>query len=173
MHPLQALAEAEKSVAHFPGWPTPDEEDGYSYFQAPLAINGVAQAGLFLCGGTYLGFPDRHVTFEIIALTHDGYRRTKLMRIDWRSLRGGHTNQRKYRCPDCLRRTSDTHFHAFDINWLQDQGRMRGIKLPCARDIPEELKSFEELRACVGKHFRINNIDVVKVPDWEYRLEGI
>ncbi len=128
------------------------------------------EAGLFLEGGTYMSFPEKNVTFELVLLTGGGSRRIKLMRIDWRSLRGGHTNQRRYGCQNCPRRTSDTHFHAFDINWREADQKFRSPRLPCARDIEEKLQSFEELRSYVGKHFKINNIDVVARPDWEYRL---
>jgi hypothetical protein len=47
---------------------------------------------------------------------------------------------------------------------------MRGPKLPCARDLEENPQSFEELRAHVGKQFRINSIAVVLRPEWEYNL---
>ena len=155
---LRALAEAEKSIDFFPGWSKPDEEDGYTHFQAPLAVAGVTEAGLFLCGGAYQNLPDRHVTFEEVYLVAGGARRFKLMRIDWRSIRGGHTNHRRHGCFGCPRRTSDTHFHSFEVNWDDDKNRLRGQKLPCAADIPEALQSFEALREYVGKHFRINNI---------------
>jgi hypothetical protein len=167
---LKALADADKSIAFWPGWSKPDADDGYTHFQAPLAIGSVAEAGLFLTGGAYAGAPDKHVTFEIVLLTAGGHRSTKLMRIDWRSLRGGHTNQRRHACLGCARRTAATHFHAFDINFVEATGRMRGPKLPCARDIPEGLQSFEELRAYVGKHFKINAIEVVGPPEWAYIL---
>lgn len=168
---LRALAEADKSIMGFRGWSDPDEEDGYVHFQAPLAINGAVVGGLFLGGGAYQTAPDRHVTFEISLLTHGGFRRQKLMRLDWRPLRGGHTNQRRYRCPECCpMRTNDTHFHSFDINWREAEQRMRGPKLPCAKDVEENLQSYEQLRQYVGNQFRINDIGVVGPPSWEYKL---
>jgi hypothetical protein len=134
---LPALAQAEKAIAVVPRWSQPDDDDGYIHFQVPLEIGGVTEAGLFLNGGTYKGLPDRHVTFEMFLLISGGFKQLKLMRVDWRSLRGGHTNLRRYDCPpECRRRASESHFHAFDINWLETQGRMRGYRLPCARDIP-------------------------------------
>ena len=168
---LRALAESDKTIAFMPDWSKPDDEDGYSHFQAPLAINGITEAGLFLSGGAYPSAPDRHVTFEIVWLTGQGARQLKLMRMDWRSLRGGHTNLRKYGCPpECPGRTSYTHFHAFDINWREPEDKMRGKRLPCARDVEENLESFEALRTYVGKYFRINNIDIVPPPEWVYKL---
>jgi hypothetical protein len=168
---LRALAEADKSIAFFPGWSKPDQDDSYSYFLASLSIGGVTEAGLFLSGGTYANLPDRHVTFEVVWLYGGGAKRMKLMRIDWRSIRGGHTNSRRHKCLGCPKRASDTHFHSFEVNWDDDRNRLRGQKLPCALDISEQLQSFEALRAYVGKHFRINNIDVVTPPEWEYKLE--
>jgi hypothetical protein len=169
---LQALAEADKSIAFFPGWSNADQNDAYTHFLAPLSIAGIAEAGLFLSGGAYANQPDRHVTFELAIDTAGAARRVRLMRLDWRSLRGGHSNQRRANCPpECYgRRVSDTHFHAFDLNWMEIEGRMRSPKLPCARDIPEQLQSFEAVRSFVGKHFRINNIDVVSPPEWVYDL---
>jgi hypothetical protein len=125
---------------------------------------------LFLSGGCYPKYPNKHVTFEMYVVTASA-RRLKLMRIDWRSMRGGHTNMRRYNCPpECPGRTSDTHFHAFEINWSEERKKLRGPRLPCARDIEENLQSFEQLRDYVGKHFKINNIDAILAPEWEYRL---
>lgn len=169
---LRPFVDLIKSISFFPGWSDPDKEDGYSYFQAPLSINGVVEGGLFLTGGCYRNIPDKHVTFEILLLTAGGSKRTKIMRVDWRSIRGGHTNQRKYKCPDeCPKRTEPTHFHSFDTNWLEDKMKMRGPKLPCAIDLEDELETFESLKVFVGKNFRIDNMNVVEYPPWEYTLD--
>jgi hypothetical protein len=168
---LKALAAAAKTIDFFGGWSEPEEDDGYSYFLAPLAIKGVTEAGFFLFGGTYPGLPERHVTFEMRLLLHGGSKTAKLMRIDWRSLRGGHTNQRRYACPHpCPRRTTETHFHTFDANYDPARKRMRGHDLPCAIDIEPALNSYEALKGYCGIHFQINNIDVVARPEWEYKL---
>jgi hypothetical protein len=165
------IASAGKAIAYFPGWSKPDDEDHYSYFQAPLSIGGVTEAGLFLAGGAMIDAPDKNVSFEIVLLTHGGAKRTKIMRLDWRSLRGGHTNQRRYNCPDgCPGRTGETHFHSFQVNWMEHEQKLRGSRLPCAVNISENLQSYEQLRTYVGKHFQINNIDIVSPPEWEYKL---
>jgi len=39
-----------------------------------------------------------------------------------------------------------------------------------AEDIDQQIQTFESLRAAVGILFRINNIDVVQPPKWEYDL---
>jgi len=172
MHPFQIIANADKAISRFPGWSKADDEDDYSHFQAPLSINDMTEAGLFLEGGTYAHIPDQNVCFEVVLLTHGGAKRHKLMRVDWRSLKGGHTNQRRFDCPgECPKRTGDTHFHSFDINWRKAEQKLRSPRLPCAVDIEDNLQSFEELRSFVGKHFRIKNIDLVLPPEWEYTFQ--
>jgi hypothetical protein len=47
---------------------------------------------------------------------------------------------------------------------------MRNGNLPQAVELDEEPQSFESLREVVGNLFRINNIDVVSRPPWEYNL---
>ena len=54
------------------------------------------------------------------------------------------------------------------MNWLDDHGRMQSGGLLCARDITENLANFEEVRSFMGNRIRINNIDVVSEPPWEY-----
>lgn len=167
--PLKKIAEAEKAIAFFPGWSDPDPHDGYTRFSTPISIGGVTVAGLFLTGGTYAQYPDRHVSFELAISQAGGRRRTRLMRLDWRDIKGGHTNRRS--CPSgCPGRTEATHFHSFDLNWSKAEQRMRSKKLRCACNVPEQLQSFEELRNHVGKLFRINNIAIVTPPKWTYDL---
>ena len=93
-----------------------------------------------------------------------------LARVCWRSLLGGHTNQRGHRTFGLPSRLSPTHFHSFDLNWLPNQNRMRGGNLPLAMDIEPALESFEDVRTYVGNVFRISNIDIVSPPDWQYTL---
>lgn len=40
--------------------------------------------------------------------------------------------------------------------------------LPMADDISQGIQTFEELRDLSGNLFRINNIDIVPPPKWEY-----
>jgi hypothetical protein len=65
----------------------------------------------------------------------------------------------------------DTHIHDFEMNYNEAEDRMRRGKLPCASDVPELLESFEQLRRFVGRRFKINNIEVVPLPNWEYELD--
>lgn len=166
---LRLLLDAYKSIPSPLQWSKPDPEDGYMRIYTRLEIGGIVDAGLVLSGGTYAHLPDRHVSFELAILGSDGHRRTRLARVDWRDLKGGHSNNRG-KCPGSIRRAPATHLHSFALNWDQQKGRMKRGKLPCAEAISEDLQTFEELRRYVGTHFRINNIDIVPRPDWVYDL---
>jgi len=164
------LVEANKSVSVFPGWSDPEPETGYMWFDAALDILGVTE-NIVLHGGCLYRAPDMHVTFALVSRRATGLRRTSLMRLDWRSLKGGHSNKRGVGPPPWRgRRVSATHLHAFGLNWVADESRMREGDLPVAMDIPEDLQSFEQLRSYVGKVFGISNIEVVSKPKWEYTL---
>ena len=47
---------------------------------------------------------------------------------------------------------------------------MRNGGLTTARDIEEQVESFEHVRSYLGNRLRINNIAVVEDPDWVYDL---
>ena len=83
---------------------------------------------------------------------------------------GGHSNKRR-RCNDLAgRRVSETHLHDFYLNWLDDERRMQGGGLACARELDHALMSFQEVRDFVGNRFNINNIGIVREPPWVYDL---
>jgi hypothetical protein len=168
---LKALFESPKSIPVSVQWTDGDTTDGYTRFLAPLEIDGLVEAGLTLTGGAYTHHPDRHVTLELAIIDQTTGRRIRLARIDWKSLTGGHTNQRG-RCGAWGgKRLPATHLHSFDLNWVEAEQRMRRGKLPCAEPIPQALQAFDELRRFCGTCFRINNIDVVPPPDWVYQLD--
>jgi hypothetical protein len=168
---MRRLVDVEKSIAVPVSWTAPDETS-FVRFSAPLEIDGVTEAGLTLTGGAYLDYPDRNVTFELAVFGAAGVRRVRLIRLDWRSLRGGHSNPRN--CPDKWRgqRVPATHLHCFDLNWVESEQRMRRGKLPCAKPLDSKPQSFEELKESVGIHFRIKNIAIVPRPEWVYDLFG-
>jgi hypothetical protein len=162
------LVTALKSLAPFQGWSEPEPETGYSWFNAPLIIGGVVQQSFVLHGGCLKFVPDANVTF-VLQVGKPGIRRkVPLARIDWRSIRGGHTNPRRSGSPVSGIRVSASHHHSFALNWLEMERRMRGGNLPMAEDIDQSIQSFESLRDLVGNLFRINNIDIVPPPKWEY-----
>jgi hypothetical protein len=172
MHPLQALAEAEKAISAFAGWSEPEAETGYMWFDAPLEIGGVTEPGFVLHGGCLRFQPDCNVALEIRINKRPGRRCVPMMRACWRSLKGGHTNPRRDGARlSGVRVASSTHLHSFAENWWPDRQRMREGNLRFAEPVEQEMQSFTAFRDYVGKQFRINNIAVVTVPEWEYRLD--
>ncbi len=159
-----------KSIVHFPGWSDPSPETGYCWFDAPLAIAGYQVEGLVLHGGYLQHVPDANVTFELRVANPRGNRTIPLARIDWRCAQGGHTNPRRQGSPVSGKRLSPSHHHSFALNWNYREERMEGRNLPMAEDLPEGVSSFESLREFTGKMFRITNMDVVGLPEWEYEL---
>lgn len=131
----------------------------------------VTETGLVLHGGCYHDRPDCHVTFELRISKSPGKRCLPMERIDWRSLDGGHSNIRGPQSEWSGKRVSKTHCHAFDLNWSGQPERLQKRGLTVAREIDEEtLNSFEDVRSYAGNRFRINSIDVVHRPGWEYTL---
>ena len=171
MNVFRELAEGEKQISPFLGWSEPEPETNYIWFESPLEIGGVTEAGLTLRCGCHSDAPDCHVTFEIAVRGLDGKRRIALARVCWLSLKGGHTNHRRIG-PGRLRgkRTPATHIHTFADNWDSSKNKMIGRNLPIADQIDEHLQSFEDVRGFVGKAFKINNISVVTRPNWSYDL---
>ena len=171
MHPFEKLIEETKAISAFSGWSAPEAETGYIWFDAPLEIGGVTERGFVLHGGSYIDKPESHVSFEMRVSRSPGRRCVPLARIDWRSLQGGHTNPRVGGSDWSGIRVGNTHFHTFELNWSPESGRMRRGGLRQAMEIDQEPQSFTELRDFVGNRFKINNMNVVTEPPWEYRLD--
>lgn len=167
---LRDLFRSQKTLPYAPQWTDAEGEDAYTRVHVTLEVHGVVDTGVTLSGGAYVRFPDQHVTFEIAVRDYDGTRRIRLARVDWRDRKGGHSNPRGCAGTWSGRRVPETHHHAFDLNFVAAEGRMRRGKLPCAEPVPEPLTSFEALRTFVGRCFNINNMDVVPPPPWEYHL---
>jgi len=162
------LVAARKEIVSFPGWQEPEPETGGVWFMAPLAIAGVIQEAFYLHGLCLKYVPDRNVSFEI--KVHTVKSKIALARYEWRSLREGHTNSRRQGSPVSGQRVTPTHYHSFDLNWLEAKGRLRSGNLPQAESVEREPERFESLRDEVGKLFRINNMNVVLPPPWEYNM---
>ena len=168
---LKHLASAMKSIPTKPVWTEPSPADGYMRFSTPLEIDGITEAGLTFTGGAYYDHPQEHMSFELAVFARDGQRRIRLMRLDWKSLRGGHSNHRTKCGPRWSgKRVPETHFHSFDLNWSDAEQRMKKGKLPCAEPISEELQTFDDVRRFIRTSFRINNIELVPAPEWRYDL---
>lgn len=167
---LPKLILAPKAIPYAAEWSRPDQDDGYIRYHTSLDLEGVTEAGLTLFGGTYVHHPDRHISFELAVEGHGGNRRIRLARIDWKSIRDGHSNSPRCPGPWAGKRVPETHFHRFELNWSEAEQRMKRGKLPCAEPIDEPIQTFEDLRVYVGIMFNINNINVVPRPDWVYDL---
>lgn len=171
MRALPWLAEQAKTISFFPGWSKPEEETGYVWFDAPLEIGGVTERAFFLHGGCYADKPDCNLTFEMRIGKELGRRCIPLTRFCWRSLKGGHSNPRRTYMQELSgQRVGPTHFHPFALNYDAIKQRMRDPDLRCAMEINAEFQTFMQVRLLVGSLFRINNIDVVEAPPWEYKL---
>lgn len=169
---LKELFDSPKSLVVTPHWSKP-EPNGFSWFDAPLEVGGVTERLFVLHGGHQRDLPDAHVSFEIKIGRPGTKKRIPLARIEWRSLKGGHTNPRKG--PAFLKhlygvRVQDTHHHKFDYNYVSEEDRMRGGNLPWAEGFEEEIVSFESLREKVGNCFGISDISLVTKPVWDYDL---
>ena len=166
--PFPDIMRANKSLAQFPGWSEPEPDTGYCWFNAPLMMGGVVEQGLTLHGGCLKHVPDAHVTFQVQATKPGARRHVPLARLDWRSVTGGHSNPRRAGSPMSGKRCSNSHHHSFDLNWLEQEGRMRFGNLPMAEDITQQIQTFEDIRDEAGILFGINNISIVLPPKWEY-----
>ncbi len=140
MEPLPTLATAQKLISVFPGWSPPEPETNYIWFDAPLEIAGVTLPGFVLHGGCYIDKPECGVVFEMRARRIPARRCIPLARVEWRSLKGGHTNPRRGDAEWSGARVGPTHYHPFALNWLPDKGRMRAGNLRVAVDINEDLQ---------------------------------
>ena len=167
--PYHPLVNSQKELASFTGWGEPDEDDRKMQFTAPLDIGGVTIEHFWLRGRCVEDQPDREVSFQL-EVGKEGIRtRTPLMRVDWRPLSGGHGNADG---PDELADTIITgcHFHAFELNWLETEQRMRATNLPVARQIIEPLQTFKDVLDFVKIHFRINGLEKITQPEWVEEL---
>src|SRR3546814_14054267 len=123
MHPYLLLVEQWKTIAHFPGWSEPEPETGHVWFDAPLDIGEITEAGLFLHGSAQIDAPDQHVTFELVARNVNARRRGNLIRLEWRSPKGGHRNPRNLGPKDLAgRRVSATTRHCSFLYWIAKIG---------------------------------------------------
>jgi hypothetical protein len=160
---------ARKELVTPPIWSESEQNTGVMRINAPLSVLGVMEEGLALHGLCKKYAPEQNVCFELKAYGPK-HRPISLARFEWRTLRQGHTNPRRRGSPVSGKRVGRTHYHSFELNWLENERRLRNGSLPMADDFLPEPQSFEALIGVVGNLFRINNMNVVTEPPWEYRL---
>lgn len=138
-------------------------------FTAPLDIGGVTIPHFWLRGRCIEDQPDREVSFQL-EVGREGFRtRTPLIRVDWRPLSGGHGNPNgSFDLADTF--VAGSHYHAFELNWLEAEARMRTSNLPVAEEIIEPLQGFSDLLDFVKIRFRINGIEKIAPPEWVEKL---
>ncbi|GEM_PF-4655246 len=115
--------------------------------------------------------PNMNVGLELVYKNPLTKKRFALARLDWKSWKNQHRNKRRKGWPLRGKLCGETHYHAFELNYVADKEKMRPGDLPVADDIDGELQTFESLRAMAGFLLGINNIELVKRPPWEYTEE--
>ena len=132
----------------------------------PLEIDGLIEEQFFFRATAIATLPDEMVTFQLEyhGLTIPGGT-GPLCRLEWRP-KAGHNN--KGQGPAELRFIEQigTHFHSFEDNWCERNGALLRDNLPIARPVTQPIQGFRDCLAFAGNLLRINNIDVVKNPEW-------
>lgn len=166
---LRELVESEKIIVS----PTDWTKLGRCALELklPLEIDGVIEEQFFFRATAMAHLPDQMVTFQ---LEYHGVRipggTGPLCRLEWNP-KGGHNN--KGRGPAELRfiEKLGTHYHSFSDNWCEKNGALMRDNLPIARPVSEPIQGFTSCLELVGNLFRINNISLVKVPEWVLDLD--
>lgn len=164
---LRELVDADKLIAAPTDW-TPTGR--CLELKLPLEIDGLIEEQFFFRATAVASLPDEQVVFQ---LEYHGVRirggTGPLCRLEWRP-KGAHNN--KGRGPKELRFMDQigSHFHSFEDNWSETNGALLRDNLPIARPVSQPVQGFMDCLNAVGNLFRINNIGVVKVPEWVLHL---
>lgn len=160
---LRELVEADKLIAAATDW---GQTGRCLELKLPLEIDGLIEEQFFFRATALAHLPDQQVVFQ---LEYHGVRipggTGPLCRLEWRP-KGTHNN--KGRGPPELQFIDQigSHFHSFEDNWSESNGALLRDNLPIARPVSQLAQGFRECLGVVGNLFRINNIDVVKTPEW-------
>lgn len=165
---LRELVEAEKLIA------APTDWGGVGRcleLKLPLEIDGVIEEQFFFRATALSQLPDEQVVFQ---LEYHGVRipggNGPLCRLEWRP-KGVHNNKGKGPADLQFIDQIGSHFHSFEDNWSDGNGALFRDNLPIARPVVQPIQGFTECLEAVGNLFRINNINVVKVPEWVLKLD--
>lgn len=130
---------------------------------------GTIVEGLALRGRAFKYRPDQDVMLQM-EFPHDRQRTDNAIeRIEWNSSQA-HNN--KGRGPQALRHAMQrgTHLHAFDLNWIEGEQRMRKRNLPIAAPVSESIQGFAELLEFAGRRLMISNLTDLPCPPQERPL---
>jgi hypothetical protein len=166
---LPSLFAAPKTLPVQPLWRR-RANDKWLRLVSPLDIDGITVEGFRFGASCHSELSDRAVTFQLeYHPVRRGSKGGPLCRIEWRPL-SGHNN--KGAGPPEFRYVvlSGNHHHPFELNWSHAPNQVRRGTLPIAIPILDELDSYREALAFVGKEFRINNVMSCPVPPWEGQL---
>lgn len=170
METLRELVEAEKQIAEPTEWAPVNR---CLELKLPLLVSGVAEEQFFFRATAIKHLPDRNVTFQ---LEYHGVRipggTGPLCRLEWNPTK---THNNKGKGPPELRfmDQAGSHFHSFDDNWCEKDGALLRDNLLVARPLSQHIQGFDSCLGLVGNLFRINNIDVVKTPEWVLDLGSL
>lgn len=160
---LRELVEAEKLIADPTEWA---EQGRCLQLKLPLVIDGLIEEQFFFRSTAIASLPNEQVTFQ---LEYHGVRipggTGPLCRLEWLP-KGVHNNRGRGPAGLQFLDIAGTHFHSFDDNWCERNGALLRDNLPVAYPISHPVQGFSECLQLVGNLFRINNIDVVKAPEW-------
>ena len=158
-----------KSLVSPVSWP-PADSNGYMEFVVPLSVDGVTVEGLSLRGACYESHANESVMLQI-EVGKPGIRtRIPLSRVDWRPLNGPHRNPRSGNSEYSGLVIGGSHYHPFDLNWVNANLTMRSGNLPFAIEILPDFQSFAEMVDFVEKRFKINKLGQIEYPRWVERL---
>lgn len=167
---LRELVEVDKLIAEPTDWASVNR---CLELKLPLSINGLIEEQFFFRATAIPHLPDQNVTFQ---LEYHGVRipggTGPLCRFEWNP-RKAHNN--KGRGPNELRfmDQNGSHHHSFDDNWSEKNGALLRDNLPVARPVSQPIQGFSQCLEVVGNLFRINNIGVVKTPEWMLNLDAL
>jgi hypothetical protein len=165
---LHELVTADKLIASPTDW---TKKGRRLELKLSLEIEGVIEEGFFFRATAIEDMPEREMMFQ---LEYHGVRISgetgPLCRLEWNTLRP-HSNKGKG--PVELRFIDQfpTHVHHFEDNWNEAAGALKGDNLPIARPVIQPIQDLTECLDFVGNLFRINNIGVVKAPEWVLALD--
>jgi len=165
---LHDLVTAEKAIVSPVDW---GKKERRLELKLALAIDGLTEEGLFFRACVLEHLPDAEVMFQ---LEYHGLRipggTGPLCRVEWNPLRP-HNNRGRGPKEWRFAEQAGSHYHSFEDNWNAGAGALLRDNLPVAVPVAQDIQGLTGCLDFVGNLFRINNIDVVKTPEWVLTLD--